>query len=81
MTIRQSGPVEVRPNTLRDQTVPNTFRSQGPPTALGRQGKGDRWGKAAPTRRVVRLQLPLWVYVVVVVLVFLVFSLLLTPSP
>ncbi len=38
MTYRQTGPVEVRPNTLRDQTPPNTFRTR--PGAATPDGTG-----------------------------------------
>ena len=54
MTYKQTGPVEVRPNTLRDQTPPNTFRtrpgmaSPGGPTGPG--GPSGPAGQGGPNR-------------------------------
>ena len=56
MTYKQSGPDEVRPNTLRDQAAPNTFRSQTGPGTVGRQDLNSGGGNAAPPGRVARVK-------------------------
>jgi hypothetical protein len=81
MSYKQTGPVEVRPNTLRDQSAPNTFRRQAGPGTVGRQDLNSGRGNAAPPRRVVRPQLRLWVYVVLAVLVVFVALYLLSGTP
>jgi hypothetical protein len=70
MTERRAGPVEVRPNTLQGQSEPNTFRSQSGPGTGARQYLNAGGGNAAPPRRLALPQLPLQVYVVIAVLVF-----------
>jgi len=81
MIDKQSGPLEVQPNTLRDQRAPNTFRSQAGPATVGRQDLNSGGGKAAPPRRVARPQLRLWVYVALAVLVVVVALYLLNGTP
>ncbi len=58
MTNQQSGPGEVRPNTLRDQRAPNTFRNQAIAGANGGRDLNAGGGNAGPRRRAARL--PLW---------------------
>jgi type VI protein secretion system component VasF len=81
MIDKQSGPLKVRPNTLRDQSAPNTFRSQAGPGPVGRQDLNSGGGNAAPPRRASRPQLPLWVYVALAVLVVVVALYLLNRMP
>jgi len=81
MTHKQTGPLEVRPNTLRDQTAPNTLRSQSGPGSAGKQDLDSGGGKAAPPARMARPPLRLWLSVVVVVLAVLVTLYLLTRTP
>lgn len=77
MTDKPPGPLEVRPNTLRDQTAPNTFRQKVMPGAVGRRDFNRGGGNAAPPRRIAGPQLPPWVFVAVgVVAVFVVLYLL-----
>ena len=68
MTNRQTAPLGVQPNTLRDQRVPNTFRSQAAPATVGGQDLNSGGEVAGPHRRVARPQLRLWVYVALAVL-------------
>jgi hypothetical protein len=72
------GPVEVRPNILRDQTAPNTLRSQAGPGSAGKQDLNSGGGKAAPRRPLARPQLRLWVLAAVAALAVLVTLYLLT---
>jgi len=51
MTDKQTGPLEVRPNILRDQRAPNTFRSQADPGPATRRGLNSGGGNAAPPGR------------------------------
>jgi len=81
MTDKQTGPLEVRPNTLRDQRAPNTFRSQAGRGPAGKRGLNSGGGNAAPPGRMARPQLRLWVSLVVVVLAVLVTQYLLTGTP
>ena len=81
MTYQQTGPLEVRPNTLRDQAAPNTFRSQTGPGTVGRQDLNSGGGNAAPPGRVARPQLRLWVYMALAVLVVFVALYLLPGTP
>ena len=81
MINKQNGPVEVRPNTLRDQTAPNTLRSQSGPGFGGNQELNNGGGKAAPRSPLVRPQLRLWVYLALATLVVLVALLLLNGTP
>ncbi len=82
MTDQQSGPGEVRPNTLRDQRAPNTFRAAPAPGAPGsRQALNRGGGNMAPLGRVARSQGSLWVYLVVAVLAVLVILYLLQGAP
>lgn len=86
MSLKQTGPVEVRPNTLRDQRVPNTFRVS---TASGAPAGGPPGGSRATTgtapsapKRAVRLpQIPLWAYLLAVLFVVFVVSFLLNEAP
>ena len=50
MINKQTGPLEVRPNTLRDQTAPNTLRSQAGPGSAGKQDLNSGGGTAARRR-------------------------------
>ncbi len=69
MTNQQSGPGEVRPNTLRDQRAPNTFRVARAPASPGsRPALNSGGGNAMPTRRIARPQISIWVYVLAAVL-------------
>ena len=81
MIDKQTGPVVVRPNILRDQTAPNTLRSQSGPGSAGKQDLNSGGGKAAPPRLLARPQLRVWVYVAVAVLAVLVTLYLLTRTP
>jgi hypothetical protein len=82
MTNQQSGPGEVRPNTLRDQRAPNTFRVTGAPGTPGsRQALNSGGGNMAPLGRLARPRLSIWVYVVVAVLAVLVLLYLLQGVP
>ncbi len=64
MTGKPNGPVEVRPNTLRDQMPPNTFRAASAPRQAGGRQDVNRGGGSMAKRPVVaRPQVPLWVYV------------------
>jgi hypothetical protein len=75
------GPLEVRPNTLRDQTAPNTLRSQAGPGSAGRHDLNSGGGTASPRRSLVRPQLRLWVYVALAALVVVVALHLLNGTP
>jgi hypothetical protein len=69
----QSGPGEVRPNTLQDQRAPNTFRVTGTPGTPGsRQQLNRGGGNMAPLRRIRRPHVSMWVYLVVAVVAVLV---------
>jgi hypothetical protein len=82
MTDQQSGPGEVRPNTLRDQRAPNTFRAATAPGTPGsRQARNRGGGNMAPLRRISRPQVSIWAYLVVAVLVVLVILYLLQGVP
>ena len=81
MMDKQTGPLEVRPNTLRDQRSPNTFRNQSGPGPAGGQDLNSGGGKAAPPRRMARPQLRLWVYLALAVLVVFVALYLLSGTP
>ena len=81
MINKQTGPVVVRPNILRDQTAPNTLRSQFGPGSGGKQDLNSGGGKAAPRRPLARPQLRLWVYLALAVLVVFVALYLLTGTP
>lgn len=81
MIDKQTGPVVVRPNVLRDQTAPNTLRSQFGPGSAGKQDLNSGGGKAAPPRLPARPQLRVWVYVVLAVLVVFVALRLLGGTP
>jgi hypothetical protein len=81
MINKQTGPVVVRPNVLRDQTAPNTLRSQSGPGSADRQDLNSGGGKAAPPRRMARPQLRGWVYVALTVLVVFVALYLLNRMP
>lgn len=77
MIDKHIGPVEVRPNILRDQTAPNTLRSQSGAGFAGKQDLNSGGGKAAPGRPLARPQLRVWVFVALAVLaVFVALSLL-----
>jgi hypothetical protein len=81
VTYKQTGPLEVRPNSLRNQAVPNTFRNQAGPGPVGRQDLNSGGGKAAPPKRVARPQLRLWVSVALAVMVVVVALYLLNGPP
>ena len=81
MIDKHTGPAEVRPNILRDQTAPNTLRSQTGPGSAGKQDLNSGGGKAAPRRRLARPQLRLWVFVALAVLVIFVALYLLNGTP
>ena len=81
MINKQTGPVVVRPNILRDQTAPNTLRSQSGPGSADTQDLNRGGGKAAPRRPLARPQLRVWVYVALAVLAVLATLYLLTRTP
>ena len=82
MTDQQRGPLEVRPNTLRDQRAPNTFRAATAPGTLGsRQALNRGGGNMPPLGRVARPQRATWVYLVAAVLAVLVILYLLQGAP
>jgi hypothetical protein len=81
VTYKQTGPLEVQPNTLRDQRAPNSFRSQAGPATVGRQDLNSGGGNAGPPERVARPQLRLWVYLALAVLVVVVALYLLNGTP
>ena len=81
MINKQTGPVDVRPNTLRDQTAPNTLRSQTGPGSGDKLDLNSGGGKATPPTRMARPQLHLWVYMALAMLVVLVSLLLLNGTP
>jgi hypothetical protein len=78
MINKQTGPVVVRPNILRDQTAPNTLRSQSGPGSADTQDLNSGGGKATPRGPLARPQLRVWVYVALAVLAVLVLLYLLT---
>ena len=78
---RQTGPIEVHPNTLRDEAVPNTFRSRAGPDAVERQALNSGGGNAGPPRRATRPQFRLWAYVAFGLLIVLVALYLLGGTP
>jgi hypothetical protein len=59
MTEKQTGPVEVRPNTLQGQSMPNTFRSQAGSGPADKQYLNSGGGNTAPPTRLARPALPL----------------------
>jgi hypothetical protein len=81
MIDKHTGPVEVRPNILRDQTAPNTLRSQAGPGSAGKQDLNSGGGRAAPRRPLARTQLPPLVFVALAVLVVFVALYLLGGTP
>ncbi len=96
MTYRQTGPVEVRPNTLRDQRPPNTFHTRpgeaspgGPAGPVGqagpnrlRVGAGGARSKRTPRPAMVaRPGLSRWTFVVLALLAFVVIAFLLNGAP
>jgi hypothetical protein len=72
MTDKRIGPVEVRPNTLKGQSVPNTFGTRIDSGTGARQYLNSGGGNMAPPRRLSLPQLPLRVYVVIAVVLILV---------
>jgi hypothetical protein len=79
MSDQQSGPDEVRPNTLRDQRAPNTFRvTKGPGTPGSRQELNAGGGSMGPLGRIARPQVSIRVLVVVAVLALLLVLVLLS---
>ncbi|MGZ8724824.1 MAG: hypothetical protein ACXWYG_12360 [Aeromicrobium sp.] len=76
MTDKQGGPFEVRPNTLKGQSVPNTFGTRIDSGA--RQYLNSGGGNMAPPRRLALPQLALRVYVAIAVLFVFVALYLLT---
>ena len=81
MIDKHTGPAEVRPNILRDQTAPNTLRSQTGPGSDGKQDVNSGGGKAAPRKPLARPQLSPWVYVALAVLVVFIVLYLLNGTP
>jgi hypothetical protein len=81
MINKQTGPVVVRPNILRDQTAPNTLRSKSGPGSARNQDLNGGGGRAVPRGPLARPQLRVWVYLVLVVLAVLVTLYLLTRTP
>ena len=81
MTDKQTGPIEVRPNTLQGQAAPNTFRSQAGPGTVGKQDLSSGGGILAQLRLVAWPQLPLRAYLALAVLVVFVALYLLSGTP
>ncbi|MGC8633235.1 MAG: hypothetical protein ACP5VP_00975 [Candidatus Limnocylindrales bacterium] len=82
MTDQPRGPLEVRPNTLRDERAPNTFRVQtGPGNPAARPERNAGGGNMAPLGRILRPQVSVWVYVALAVLAVLVVLFLFTGTP
>ena len=67
MINKQTGPVDVRPNILRDRMAPNTLRSQAGPGSGGKQDLNSGGGRAAPRRSPARPRI--WLYLALAVLV------------
>ncbi len=93
MTYRQTGPVEVRPNTLRDQRPPNTFHTTpsgatpgggaGPvgPNRL-RVGTGGARSKRTPRPGMAaRPGISPWTYIALALLAFVIVVYLLNGAP
>jgi len=82
MTLKQSGPIVVRPNTLRSQSVPNTFRtSSAPATPADRRGSTSRAPSAAVRKQAARRRLPVWVLAAAIALALIFALYLLNPTP
>jgi hypothetical protein len=93
MTYRQTGPLEVRPNTLRDQRPPNTLHTRsseaspgGPagPAGLNRLRVGSGGARSKRTPRsgmVVRPGISPWPYVALALLAFVVVVFLINGAP
>lgn len=73
--------VEVRPNTLRDQSAPNTFRTSGPPASARGQRPARGVPRATPVQRLTRPRAPTWVYLVLLGLALFVALYLLSGTP
>ena len=72
MIDKQTGPTQVRPNTLQGQSAPNTFRSQTGSETASKQYLNSGGGNAAPPRRLAIPQLPIGAFVVLVIVVIFV---------
>ena len=96
MTYRQTGPVEVRPNTLRDQRPPNTFHTTpggatpgsaaGPIGPIGpnrlRVGAGGARSKRTPRPGMAaRPGISPWTYIALALLAFAIVVYLLNGAP
>ena len=81
MTDKQVGPTEVRPNTLKGQSVPNTFGTRVDSASGARQYLNSGGGNMAPPSRLALPQVALRVYVAIAVLLIFVALYLLTGTP
>lgn len=84
MTAKQTGPTEVRPNTLKGQSMPNTFGTQIDTGAGGRQNLNSGGGNmrnVAPSRQSAIPPLALRAYVALAVILVFVALYLLTATP
>jgi hypothetical protein len=81
MTDKQTGPVEVRPNTLQGQSRPNTFRNRISSGTVGRQYLNSGGGNMAPPRRPFLPELPLRLFVALAVLLVFVALYLMSGGP
>ena len=84
MTAKQTVPTEVRPNTLKGQSMPNTFGMRVDPGVGGKQNLnsgGGNMGNVTPSRRLAIPPLALRVYVALAVFLVFVALYLLTATP
>jgi len=81
MTDKQTGPLEVRPNTLKGQSMPNTFGTQIDSAAGPRQYLNKGGGNMAPPKPSALPRLAPRVYVALAVLLVFVALYLLTATP
>ena len=81
MTDKQTGPFEVRPNTLMGQSTPNTFGTPVDSAARPRQYLNSGGGNKAATGRSALPPLGFRVYVALAVLVLFIAVYLLTATP
>jgi hypothetical protein len=81
MTEKQTGPLEVRPNTLKGQSMPNTFGTRIDSPAGTRQHLNSGGGNMAPPRQSALPGFAVRVYVALAVFLVVVAIYLLTATP
>lgn len=81
MTDKQTGPIEVQPNTLQGQSMPNTFRSQAGSGTVGKQYLNSGGGNTAPPTRLALPQVPVRLVIVVAVIVVFIALYVLSGTP